>query len=60
MDAIEEIRAEIAHLERNRERAQTAWLPESQRQWLLSDIDNEIEHLECELDFVMQRQGEAA
>ena len=60
MDAIEEIREEIARLERNRERAQLAWIPEHQRKWLLSDIDNEIEHLECELDFFIQKQGEAA
>lgn len=60
MDAIEEIKAEISRLERDRERAETAWIPNSQRQWLLADIDNEIEHLEGELDFVLQTRGEAA
>lgn len=60
MDAIDEIRSEIARLERDRERAEMAWIPESQRKWLLSDIDNEIEHLEGELDFVLQTQGEEA
>lgn len=58
MSAIDEIRSEIARLERDRERCEMAWIPESQRRWTLADIDNEIEHLECELDFVIRTMEE--
>lgn len=60
MCAIDQIRGEIKRLERDRERAEMAWIPEGQRKWLLADIDQEIEHLESELDFVMRTRGEAA